>query len=79
MSPHRSEGFGYTLAEAMAYGKPVVCTAYGGVLDFANQETARLVKCTPSITGLFAIPYLPGRAKQIPDLDDLARQMRWGL
>jgi glycosyltransferase involved in cell wall biosynthesis/2-polyprenyl-3-methyl-5-hydroxy-6-metoxy-1,4-benzoquinol methylase len=77
VSPHRSEGFGYTVAEAMAYGKPVVCTAYAGVLDFANEQTARLVKWAPAITGPFAIPYPPDSRWADPDPEDLARQMRW--
>ena len=35
-SPHRSEGFGLTVAEAMARGKPVVASDYGGVRDFLD-------------------------------------------
>jgi glycosyltransferase involved in cell wall biosynthesis len=37
-SPHRSEGFGLTVAEAMALGKPVVATDYGGVRDFLDAS-----------------------------------------
>jgi len=37
-SPHRSEGFGLTVAEAMAAGKPVIATAYGGVADFLTED-----------------------------------------
>ena len=33
-SPHCSEGFGLTIAEAMAVGKPVVATDYAGTRDF---------------------------------------------
>ena len=35
-SPHRSEGFGLTIAEAMALGKPVVASDYGGSRDFLD-------------------------------------------
>jgi len=34
VSLHRAEGFGYTLAEAMALGRPVVATYYSGNVDF---------------------------------------------
>lgn len=34
VSLHRAEGFGLTLAEAMALGTPVVATAWSGNLDF---------------------------------------------
>lgn len=43
VSLHRSEGFGFCLAEAMYFGKPVIATAYSGNLDFMNPETAWLV------------------------------------
>ena len=34
VSLHRAEGFGLTMAEAMALGKPVIATAYSGNLEF---------------------------------------------
>lgn len=37
-SPHRSEGFGLTVAEAMARGKTVVASDYGGVQDFLDAD-----------------------------------------
>ena len=43
VSLHRSEGFGYGMAEAMALGKPVIATNYSGNLDFTRPETAFLV------------------------------------
>lgn len=39
LSLHRSEGFGFGSAEAMAAGKIVVATEYGGVTDFLNDFT----------------------------------------
>ena len=38
VSPHRTEGFGLTVAEAMALGLPVIATDYGGTADFLNSE-----------------------------------------
>jgi glycosyltransferase involved in cell wall biosynthesis len=43
LSLHRAEGFGYTCAEAMAYGVPVIATGYSGNLDFMDRDTAYLV------------------------------------
>lgn len=37
-SPHSSEGFGLTVAEAMAVGKPVVATDYAGTKDFIDAS-----------------------------------------
>ena len=39
VSPHRSEGFGLTVAEAMSLGVPVIATDYGGTADFVTEET----------------------------------------
>ena len=39
ISLHRSEGFGYTPAEAMLLEKPVIATNYSGTKDFINQDT----------------------------------------
>ena len=38
VSPHRAEGFGRTLAEAMLLGKPVVATNYSGNQYFMNPD-----------------------------------------
>ncbi len=40
VSLHRSEGFGLTIAEAMALGKPVIATNYSGNTDFMNEENS---------------------------------------
>jgi glycosyltransferase involved in cell wall biosynthesis len=36
VSPHRCEGFGRTILEAMIYGLPVISTNYSGNLDFCK-------------------------------------------
>lgn len=43
-SPHCSEGFGLTIAEAMAAGKPVVATDFGGSRDFLDASAGWPVK-----------------------------------
>ena len=45
-SPHCSEGFGLTVAEAMAVGKPVVATDFGGTRDFLSQDCGYPVLAT---------------------------------
>jgi len=43
VSPHRSEGFGYVPAYAMALGTPVIATDYAGTQDFCTADTALTV------------------------------------
>ncbi|HEY9133961.1 MAG TPA: glycosyltransferase [Dyella sp.] len=43
VAPSRAEGFGLPLAEAMMSGLAVITTAWGGQLDFCNEDTAWLV------------------------------------
>src|SRR5213075_3478239 len=40
VSLHRSEGFGLTIAEAMALGKPVIATGYSGNIEFTNEDNS---------------------------------------
>lgn len=46
ISLHRSEGFGLGAAEALAAGKAVVATDYGGTTDFINELTGYPVAYT---------------------------------
>jgi glycosyltransferase involved in cell wall biosynthesis len=43
VSLHRSEGFGFGLAEAMALGTPAIGTGYSGNMDFMTEENSWLV------------------------------------
>jgi glycosyltransferase involved in cell wall biosynthesis len=76
VSLHRSEGFGFSLAEAMAYEKPVIATRYSGNLAFMDDENSYLVDF-----GLMPVPpgssnYPAGALWADPDLDDAAAAMR---
>jgi glycosyltransferase involved in cell wall biosynthesis len=47
LSLHRSEGFGLGCAEALAAGKAVIATNYGGSADFITHETGFPVQWQP--------------------------------
>jgi glycosyltransferase involved in cell wall biosynthesis len=42
--PTRGEGWGRPYMEALACGRPVIATAWGGQLDFLNQNNADLIE-----------------------------------
>jgi len=68
VSLHRSEGFGLTMAEAMAYGKPVIATNYSGNVDFMHEGNSHLVpyKLVPIPKG--CDPYPAGAEWADPDI-----------
>lgn len=76
VSPHRSEGFGLTPAEAMLLGTPVIATNYGGVLEFLNEDNAYLVDYELVPVGEHADPYPPDAVWADPDVGQLAARMR---
>ncbi len=76
VSLHRSEGFGYTLAEAMALGKPVIGTAWSGPADFMNPANSYPVRYDLVELAERHGPYHAGQIWAEPDLDDAARAMR---
>jgi glycosyltransferase involved in cell wall biosynthesis/SAM-dependent methyltransferase len=76
VSLHRSEGFGLTLAESMAYGKPAIATAYSGNLDFMNEENSYLVPFETVKIGPGADPYPEDGTWADPDLEQAAELMR---
>ena len=76
VSLHRSEGFGLTMAEAMAYAKPVIATAYSGNLMFMTGETSYLVPYDLSSIPDGADPYPAGGVWADPDVESAASFMR---
>lgn len=77
VSLHRSEGFGLTMAEAMALGKPVIATAYSGNMDFMTPSNSYLVKYSLTEIDRDYGPYKKGMVWAEPDIDDAARLMRY--
>ncbi|MDJ0743967.1 MAG: glycosyltransferase [Xenococcaceae cyanobacterium MO_167.B27] len=76
VSLHRSEGFGYTLAEAMLLGKPVIATNYSGSRDFINHQTGfpvdyKLIALKPE-----EYPFATGQKWAQPDLHHAAWLMK---
>ena len=51
VSPHRSEGFGLTIAEAMALGVPVISTDYSGSIDFVSDEVGYATRANVDALG----------------------------
>ncbi len=76
VSLHRSEGFGLTMAEAMALGKPVIATAYSGNLEFMDGANSLLVPWRPGTVPAGCDPYPQGSMWAEPEIDAAARLMR---
>lgn len=76
VSLHRSEGFGITLAESMALGKPVIGTGYSGNTDFMTAQNSYLVDYELVEVGDDAEQYPPHALWAEPDLDHAAALMR---
>lgn len=77
VSLHRAEGFGYTMAEAMMCGKPVIASRYSGNLDYMDEGCAFLVDGTERYMAhdeYIDVP--PGSRWFEPDLDAAAAAMR---
>jgi len=76
VSLHRAEGFGLTMAEAMAIGKPVIGTGYSGNVDFMNSENSYLVDYTVGRVGPDCEIYPPEGEWADPSIEHAAQLMR---
>lgn len=76
VSLHRAEGFGLTLAETMAVGKPVIATGYSGNTDFMTPVNSLLVDYELVRVGDEAEHYPADARWAEPSIEDAARAMR---
>jgi glycosyltransferase involved in cell wall biosynthesis len=76
VSLHRSEGFGLTIAEAMAFGKPAIATGYSGNLAFMDEYSSYLVPYELATLDEAVGPYPAGTEWAEPDLDEAAQLLR---
>ncbi len=75
-SPHRAEGFGLTLVEAMALGKPVVAAPYSGVRDFFDLNDGFPVRYRRVELATDQGPYQAGSKWAEIDEGHLAERLR---
>ncbi len=77
MSLHRSEGYGYGPAEAMAIGKPVIMTGYSANVEFATDDNCILVDAPLVHIGQEEYLYVTPEMKWAdPDVDQAAKALR---
>jgi glycosyltransferase involved in cell wall biosynthesis len=76
VSLHRAEGFGLTLAEAMAIGKPTIATRYSGNVDFMDDANSYLVDYEIGRVGPECEIYPPEGEWAEPSVEHAAELMR---
>lgn len=77
LSPHRSEGFGLTLAEAFLADVPALATGWSGNLDFMHDVPELLIRHTMvPVRDPRRIYTAPGQKWADPDMEDGARKLR---
>ena len=76
VSPHRTEGFGLTVAEAMLRGRPVIATGYGATTDFLTARTGYPIDYSLVEIEQDLGPYLRGNVWADPSREHLGRLLR---
>jgi len=77
LSPHRSEGFGLTLAEAFLSGVPALATGWSGNVDFMSDTPELLIRysLTP-VRDAAGIYRAAGLQWAEPDIKDAAEKLK---
>ncbi len=79
VSLHRAEGFGLSIAQAMAMGRPVIVTAWSGNMDYCGEGADLVGYSLIPVSDPHGVyrPYeAPGQVWAEPDLEGAARAMR---
>jgi len=76
VSLHRAEGFGLTVAEAMALGKPVISTAWSSTMELTTEENSYLVPARVISVPKGTPAYPPTAHWAEPDIDAAAALLR---
>lgn len=76
VSLHRSEGYGLTILEAMALGKPVIATNYSANVDFMTPANSHPVNYSLVTLDKNSGPYPRSFKWAEPDVNHAARLMR---
>lgn len=75
VSPHRSEGLGLTVIEAMGAGVPVISISFGGLSSFVRPETAFPVRFSLSELKEDYFPYPKGFVWGDPEIESLSENL----
>ena len=75
--PTKSEGFGLTIAESLACGRPVISTNYGGHLDFFDDKVGYPIDVEKMIPATDYNYIYRGAKWAYPDIEHLKKLMRY--
>ncbi|MEM9840916.1 MAG: glycosyltransferase family 4 protein, partial [Pseudomonadota bacterium] len=75
-SPHRSEGFGLNIAQAMAAGKAVVATGWSGNVDFMDESNSILLPFSLQPLAPGDYPFAAGQHWAEPDHEAAVESLR---
>ncbi len=77
LSPHRSEGFGLVLAEAMLLGVPALATGWSGNMEFMSRVPELLIKSTlVTVNDSTGVYRAPDQFWAEPDVTDAVNKLR---
>lgn len=75
VSPHRSEGYGLNIVDAMALGVPVMVTGYSGNMDYTSESNSILVPYRLTRVSHYANVHIESLWAE-PDVNFIASKLR---